>query len=59
MESMADLAKDTGRLYNALSEHLPERAMELVMAPVFESYRDQLGEVFREADPKTETGRDW
>ena len=56
---MADLAKDTGKLYNALSEHLPERAMELVMAPVFESYRDQLGEVFREADPKTETGRDW
>ena len=56
---MVDLAKDTGKLYSALSKHLPERAVELVMVPVFKSYKDQFGKAFREADLETETGRDW
>lgn len=56
---MVDLVKDTGRLYNALSKHLPERAVELVMVPVFTSYKAQLGKAFMEADPETKTGRDW
>ena len=56
---MADLAKDTGTLYKALSKHLPEQAVNLVMVPVFTSYKDQLGKAFKDADPKTETGRDW
>ncbi|KAL7619653.1 hypothetical protein AAE478_010194 [Parahypoxylon ruwenzoriense] len=55
---MADLVKDTGKLYKALNKYLPERAVVLVMVPVFASYQDQLGEKFKEADPETETGRD-
>jgi vacuolar protein sorting-associated protein 54 len=56
---MAELAKDTGTLFKALSKHLPERAVGLVMVPVFASYKDQLGRAFAEADAETESGRDW
>ncbi|KAK4201390.1 vacuolar protein sorting-associated protein 54, chloroplastic [Triangularia verruculosa] len=53
-----DLAKDTGKLYRALNKHLPEQAVRLVMVPVFASYKDLLGGVFKEVDPETEAGRD-
>jgi vacuolar protein sorting-associated protein 54 len=56
---MTDLAIDTSKLYKVVSKYLPERAAELVMSPVFTSYKDQLGKAFKEADPKTDTGRDW
>ncbi len=56
---MVDRAKDTDTLSNALSKHLPERGVELVMVPVFTSYRDHLGKAFLESNPETETGRDW
>lgn len=56
---MVDLATDTGRLYKALRKYLPERTVELVMVPVFTSYKDQLGSAFREADPGSEAGRGW
>ena len=56
---MTDLAIDTSKLFKVVSKYLPERAVELVMSPVFKSYKDQLGKAFKEADPKTETGRDW
>jgi vacuolar protein sorting-associated protein 54 len=56
---MNDLAKDTGTLYKVLSKHLPDRAVGLVMVPVFTSYKDQLAKAFKDADPETETGRDW
>lgn len=54
-----DLTKDTGKLYKALSKHLPEQAVGLVMVSVFASYKDLLGSVFKEVNPETETGRDW
>ncbi|KAG5661366.1 hypothetical protein KAF25_005488, partial [Fusarium avenaceum] len=55
---MANLARDTSKLYKALSKRLPNGAVQLVMLPVFASYKDYLGTAFKEADPKTETGRD-
>ncbi|KND92285.1 Vacuolar protein sorting-associated protein 54, chloroplastic [Tolypocladium ophioglossoides CBS 100239] len=55
---MVDLTTDTGRLNKALSKYLPEQAVALVMVQVFTSYKDQLGKAFKEAEPKTETGRD-
>jgi vacuolar protein sorting-associated protein 54 len=55
---MADLVKYTVKFYNALSRCLPERTVKLVTVPVFASYKVQLGKVFEEADPETETGRE-
>ncbi|KAF4448551.1 garp complex component [Fusarium austroafricanum] len=55
---MADLTRDTNKLYKALSKHLPREDVQLVMLPVFASYKDHFGTAFKEADPKTETGRD-
>lgn len=37
---MADLVKDTSKLYRALCKYLPERAVGLMMVPVFTSYKD-------------------
>lgn len=56
---MIDLVKDTSKLYKALGKYLPKQAVRLVMIPVFTSYKDQLGNLFDEANPKTETGCDW
>ncbi|KAF4973626.1 hypothetical protein FZEAL_9270 [Fusarium zealandicum] len=54
---MADLTRDTGKLYKALSKRLPQGAVQLVMAPVFTSYKHHLGTAFEEADPETANGR--
>ncbi|KAF5701197.1 VPS54-like protein [Fusarium globosum] len=53
---METLAKETTTLHRVLTKHLPETSIQMIMLPVFASYRDQLGSSFREADPKTETG---
>ncbi|KAJ3543382.1 hypothetical protein NM208_g3609 [Fusarium decemcellulare] len=55
---MADLTRDTNKLYKALSKRLPDREVQLVMVPVFTSYKDHLGAAFEEANPESETGRD-
>ncbi len=54
-----DLAKDTTKLSKVLNKYLPNEAVDLVMVPVFASYKDSFGDVFREVDLHTETGRDW
>ncbi|CAJ0553235.1 Ff.00g117470.m01.CDS01 [Fusarium sp. VM40] len=55
---MVDLARDTTKLYKALSKRLPQGAVQLVMLPVFTNYKYYLGTSFQEAELKTETGRD-
>ncbi|KAH8677897.1 Vps54-like protein-domain-containing protein [Xylariales sp. PMI_506] len=55
---MADLVRDTGKLYKALSKRRPTLVVTQVMTPVFTSYKEQMGNVFKDADPVTETGRD-
>ncbi|MBE3045411.1 hypothetical protein IMZ48_23250 [Candidatus Bathyarchaeota archaeon] len=56
---VVDLATDTGKLHKALSKYLPGRTVVMVMSRVFASYKDQLGRVFKEADPGSEIGCDW
>lgn len=56
---MVDLTRDTSKLYKTLSKRLPEEAVQLVMVPVFASYREHLGTAFKEAILETEGGRDW
>ncbi|KAH6964129.1 Vps54-like protein-domain-containing protein [Fusarium avenaceum] len=53
---METLTKETTTLHRVLTKHLPETSIQMIMLPVFSSYRDQLGSSFREADPKTEAG---
>ncbi|KAI1072345.1 hypothetical protein LB507_003191 [Fusarium sp. FIESC RH6] len=53
---METLAKETTTLHRVLTKHLPETSIQMIMLPVFSSYRDQLGSSLREADPKTDAG---
>lgn len=53
---METLAKETTTLHRVLTKHLPKTSIQMIMLPVFESYKEQLGSSFREADPKTEAG---
>lgn len=56
---IVDLARDTTKLYKALSKRRPASVVAQAMAPVFSGYKEQLGRVFREVTLKTEAGRDW
>lgn len=53
---METLAKETTTLHRVLTKHLPETSIQMIMLPVFSSYREQLGTTFKEASPKTEAG---
>ncbi len=55
---MDTLAKETTTLHRNLTKTLPEGTVRLIMVPVFASYKEQFGNVFRAAVPKTEAGRD-
>ncbi|EEY14134.1 vacuolar protein sorting-associated protein [Verticillium alfalfae VaMs.102] len=55
---METLAKETTTLHRVLTKHLPEGAVQMIMGPVFASYKDQLGTVFQAADPRTPAGQD-
>ncbi|KAF6834268.1 garp complex component [Colletotrichum plurivorum] len=55
---MADLVRDTSKLYKALVKYLPPQSVGQIMVPVFASYGEQLGNAFEKADPETKTGRD-
>ncbi|SPN97669.1 related to VPS54 - subunit of VP51-54 complex, required for protein sorting at the yeast late Golgi [Cephalotrichum gorgonifer] len=52
------LSKETATLHRVLTKHLPERSIQLIMVPVFTSYKEHLGKAFQGADPKTEAGRE-
>ncbi|KAH7152245.1 Vps54-like protein-domain-containing protein [Dactylonectria estremocensis] len=53
---METLAKETTTLHKVLTKHLPETSIQMIMLPVFSSYKDQLGSSLRDAEPKTEAG---
>lgn len=53
---METLAKETTTLHRALTKHLPETSIQMIMVPVFSSYKDQLGASLEQAVPKTEAG---
>jgi vacuolar protein sorting-associated protein 54 len=54
---MEILAKETTTLHRVLTKHLPETSIQMIMEPVFASYKDQLGAPLKEAAPKTEAGQ--
>ncbi|KAF6837026.1 garp complex component [Colletotrichum musicola] len=55
---MVTLAKDTTTLYRVLMKHLPESSVQMIMGPVFASYKDHFGKVLQAAVARTDTGRD-
>ncbi|PHH79066.1 hypothetical protein CDD80_5697 [Ophiocordyceps camponoti-rufipedis] len=53
---METLAKETTTLHRVLTKHLPPESIQLIMQPVFASYKDQLSSALASADAKTEAG---
>ncbi|KAJ6438453.1 GARP complex component (Vps54) [Purpureocillium lavendulum] len=54
---METLAKETTTLHRVLTKHLPQSSIQMIMQPVFASYKEQLGTALTEATPKTEAGQ--
>ncbi|KAF1848002.1 Vps54-domain-containing protein [Cucurbitaria berberidis CBS 394.84] len=55
--SMESLTKDTVTMHKVINKYLSEIQVRMIMAPVFESYREQVGKVIREAAVKTPGGK--
>ena len=55
---METLVKETATLHKVLSKHLPEMTVQMIMVPVFTSYREQWGQAFAETSVKTATGKE-
>ncbi|KAF2111228.1 Vps54-like protein-domain-containing protein [Lophiotrema nucula] len=55
--NMETLTKETVTLHKVISKYLHEMSVRMIMAPVFESYREQIGKVFKEAIVKTAPGK--
>lgn len=53
---METLAKETSTLHRVLTKHLPDSAIQMIMQPVFSSYKEQLGNALKGASPKTQAG---
>ncbi|KAH6655125.1 Vps54-like protein-domain-containing protein [Truncatella angustata] len=50
---METLAKETVKLHRVLTKYLPEGTVRLIMLPVFDSYKTQLGKALQGLDVKT------
>lgn len=55
--NMETLTKETVTLHKVISKYLHEISVRMIMTPVFESYRDQVGKVFKEAEVTTAPGK--
>ena len=55
---METLVKETTTLHKVLSKHLPDVTVQMIMDPVFSSYREQWGKAFHDVDVKTVAGKE-
>jgi vacuolar protein sorting-associated protein 54 len=55
--SMESLTKDTVTMHKVINKYLSDIQVRMIMGPVFESYRDQVGKVIKEALVKTAGGK--
>ncbi|KAI1178517.1 Vps54-like protein-domain-containing protein [Nemania sp. FL0916] len=51
---METLVKETITLHRVLAKHLPEGTVRLIMGPVFDSYKNQLGNALDTLEPMSE-----
>lgn len=54
---METLVKETTTLHNVLSKHLPDTNVQMIMYPVFSSYKEQWGTAFQNVKVKTQSGK--
>ena len=52
------LTKETGTLYKVLAKHLPDSNVEMIMRPVFSSYKVQLSAAFHAVPLKSEAAKE-
>ncbi|KAF1928229.1 Vps54-domain-containing protein [Didymella exigua CBS 183.55] len=55
--AMESLTKDTVTMHKVINRYLGELQVRMIMGPVFESYREQVGKVIKEAGVKTPGGK--
>jgi vacuolar protein sorting-associated protein 54 len=55
--SMESLTKDTVTMHKVINKYLSDIQVRMIMGPVFESYREQVGKVIKEAPVKTAGGK--
>jgi len=55
--SMESLTKDTVTMFKVINKYLSDMQVRMIMGPVFESYRDQVGKVIMEAKVETAGGK--
>ena len=55
--AMESLTKDTVTMHKVINKYLNEMQVRMIMGPVFESYREQVGKVIKEAAVKTPGGK--
>lgn len=54
---METLTKETGTLHKTLTKFFPDPTVKGIMGPVFQSYREQLGQAFGEVGVRTGAGK--
>ncbi|KAI0398129.1 Vps54-domain-containing protein [Xylariaceae sp. FL0594] len=52
---METLVKETVVLHRVLTKHLPEGTVQMIMGPVFQSYKSQIGDALQTVEAKNET----
>jgi len=55
---MEMLIKETTTLHKVLSRHLPEMTVQMIMAPIFDSYKGLWGRAYREVEVSTSAGNE-
>lgn len=55
---METTVKETITLHKVLSRHLPDMSVQMIMDPVFESYKEQFGKAFQDVEVKTLSGKE-
>jgi vacuolar protein sorting-associated protein 54 len=56
--NMETLATETITLYKVASKYFSDVTLRMIMTPIFESYQEQLGKIFKEATVKTAPGKE-
>lgn len=55
---METLTKETTTLHRVLNKHLPDLAVKLVMGPIFNNYKEQWGQGYKETAVTSQEGKE-
>ncbi|EPE35065.1 hypothetical protein GLAREA_10760 [Glarea lozoyensis ATCC 20868] len=54
---MEQLTKETGTLHRVLNKHLPSMTVQMIMEPIFKSYKEQWGRAFSDVSLGSESAK--